>query len=156
MQEIGWSLLMKTFRLLALPLCLILAAESNSKASFAKEVVPDKSKASTMPQYRASDLHLIYFRIEGTHCPICLARISGYIRNAEGIEMSEVSYHLPIEAVAVYDKSKINISVFFENIGKVENVKFVDVQDTTISELPKFIRPRPHKIESLLNPYMMP
>ncbi|MBX9771062.1 MAG: hypothetical protein K2X29_06805, partial [Candidatus Obscuribacterales bacterium] len=80
----------------------------------------------------------------------------GYIRNADGIDMAEVSFHLPIEAAIVYDKNKININLLFDNIAKVENVKFVEVQDTLVTELPKFIRPRPHKIESLLNPFIMP
>lgn len=156
MQEFNRLGLVNMHNYLTLAILLSITVICNADAAWCKEVPSANSKPVNAQQQSPVELHLIYFRIEGTHCPICLARMNGYIRNADGIEMSEVSFHLPIEAVVIYDRKKININLFFDNIAKVENVKFVDVQDTVISELPKFIRPRPHKIESLLNPYIMP
>lgn len=115
-----------------------------------------KSTSENKSAVPALNLHLIYFRIEGTRCPICLVRISNYLRNQEGVEMSELSYHLPIESVLIYDKSKLDVNNLFTLIGKAESVKFVDIEDSTVASLPKFIRPRAHKVESFLNPYITP
>ncbi len=139
------------FKVLVTALIMISIMILDVVPSIAKESQTDKT-----PAYKSADLHLMYFRIEGTHCPICLARMGGYIRNNQAIDMAEISYHLPIECVIVYDKNRLDVTKLFAEISKLENVKFVSIEDSAISTLPQFIRPRPHKIESLLNPYMMP
>lgn len=117
-----------------LALTIVCLSMVSSLAPQASCATPDKSTAN-------AELHRLDFRVEGASCVVCLRRIGQELRDTKGVFKADVSIYKPNWAIVIYDAKKTNLE-HFKSAVKAENVKFVDLEDKRISEMPFLVIPK--------------
>lgn len=102
---------------------------------------PTSSPAANKQQTQSS-LHRADFRVEGASCVACLRRIAKALRDAKGVLKADVSIYRPYWAIVIYDSKATAFDKLQAPILKQEKVRFSDIEDKTIAELPLIVIPK--------------
>lgn len=94
------------------------------------------------PAKTQESLHRVDFRVEGASCVTCLRRIAKTLRDSKGVLKSDVSIYKPYWSIVIYDAKTTNFQKLAEPIIKAESVKFQEVEDKPIAELPLIVIPK--------------
>ncbi len=117
------------------PMVVSLLLAGASASAPAKETGASKSNSGNAGLHRAD------FRVEGASCVVCLRRVAKKLKSAAGVVKADVSIFRPYWALVVYDSKKTALPKIFEAAGD-EKVKFADVEDVAISEMPLVLLPK--------------
>jgi hypothetical protein len=93
-------------------------------------------------------LHRVDFRIEGASCVACLRRIAKAMRETKGILKADVSIFRPYWAIAIYDAKQADFPKLQRDISAKENVRFMEIEDKGISEMPLIVIPKVSSAQS--------
>lgn len=118
-------------------LALIAALLISASVSFPSCASPGKKEASA-PE---SGLHRADFKVEGASCVVCLRRVAKKLKGVAGVVKADVSIFRPYWALVVYDSKKTSLQKVFEAAGD-EKVKFSEVEDVPLAEMPLVLLPR--------------
>lgn len=86
-------------------------------------------------------LHRADFRVAGASCVGCIRRVGKILRAQKGVLKADVSIFKPYWAIVIYNADETNMDVLAESC-KIEKVKFEDLDDKTISEVPLIVIPK--------------
>ncbi|MBI4532992.1 MAG: heavy-metal-associated domain-containing protein [Candidatus Melainabacteria bacterium] len=81
------------------------------------------------------------FRVTGTSCASCLHHIAREINATPGVIKTDVSIFYPYHGVVIYSGEKTSLKKIFESVTD-KSVKFADVKDSDIAEIPSVIIPK--------------
>lgn len=81
------------------------------------------------------------FRVTGASCVACLRRVAQRMRSAPGVIKADVSIFKPYWGLIIYDKKQTTLKQVFDKSVE-ENVKFADVDDKPIAEMPVILLPK--------------
>lgn len=109
-----------------------------SPAAYAKGAEPS---LSTPAKTTGQKLHRADFRVSGASCVACLRRVGKKIRDQQGVLKADVSIFKPYWAIVIYEPNKITMEKIY-NAVKDEKIKFEDIEDKTISEIPLIVIPK--------------
>lgn len=99
-----------------------------------------ESKAA--PASKQPALHRADFRVEGASCVSCLRRVAKAMRESKGVLKADISIYRPYWAIVIYDANTTKFDKLTAPIAKVEKVKFAEVDDKEISEMPLIVIPK--------------
>ena len=86
-------------------------------------------------------LHRADFRVSGASCVGCVRRVSKLLRTHKGVLKADVSIFKPHWAIVIYNLDEVNLAQLGE-ARKVEKVKFEEVEDKSVAEVPLIIIPK--------------
>lgn len=92
-------------------------------------------------QQQKQSLHRVDFKVEGASCVTCLRRVAKAMRETKGVLKADVSIYKPYWAIAIYDAKATNFQKISE-IAKVEKVRFTQVEDKAIAQMPLVVIPK--------------
>lgn len=81
------------------------------------------------------------FRVTGASCVACLRRVAQRMRGAPGVLKADVSIFKPYWGLVIYDRKQTTLKQIFDKSVE-ENVKFVDVDDKAIADMPVVLLPK--------------
>ena len=116
-------------------------APAGKPAPKAAKFTPAGQSAAT-PAGKATPaaLHRADFRVTGASCVACLRRVAQRMRTSPGVLKADVSIFKPYWGLVIYDKKQTTLKQIFDKSIE-ENVKFADVDDKAISDMPTVILP---------------
>lgn len=91
---------------------------------------PVATKAPDSKKLKRAD-----FRVTGASCVSCLRRVGKTMREQKGVLKADVSIFKPYWALVIYDGALTSVEKIYEAV-KSEKVRFEDIEDKTISEVP--------------------
>ncbi len=81
------------------------------------------------------------FRVSGASCVGCLRRVAKILRTHKGVLKADVSIFKPHWAIAIYNADEVSLDQLAEAC-KTEKVKFEEVEDKPIAEVPLIVIPK--------------
>jgi copper chaperone CopZ len=108
---------------------------------FSSIATPCTSSAAN-DQHSQPSLHRVDFRIEGASCVACLRRIAKTMKETKGVLKADVSIYRPYWAIAIYDAKTAKWDKIQADISKSEKVRFMELEDKPIAEMPLVVIPR--------------
>jgi copper chaperone CopZ len=81
------------------------------------------------------------FKVSGASCVACLRRVAKRMRECDGVLKADVSIFRPYWGLVVYDKKKTTLKKILDAAIE-DKVKFVQVTDVAISEMPVVLLPK--------------
>lgn len=84
------------------------------------------------------------FKVTGASCVGCLRRVAKRMRDCDGVLKADVSIFRPYWGLVVYDKKKTTLKKIFDAAVE-DKVKFVEVTDVPISQMPVVLLPKTSK-----------
>jgi copper chaperone CopZ len=86
-------------------------------------------------------LHRADFRVTGASCVGCLRRVGKILRNHKGVVKADVSIFKPHWAIVIFNSDEVTLDQLGDAC-KIEKVKFEEVEDKPISEVPLIVIPK--------------
>jgi hypothetical protein len=86
-------------------------------------------------------LHRADFRVTGASCVGCLRRVGKILRTHKGVVKADVSIFKPHWAIVIFNSDEVSLDQLGDAC-KVEKVKFEEVEDKSISEVPLIVIPK--------------
>lgn len=117
------------------------AGKPAPKAAKAVPAAAGQSAATPANKATPAALQRADFRVTGASCVACLRRVAQRMRTAPGVLKADVSIFKPYWGLVIYDKKQTTLKQVFDKSVE-ENVKFADVDDKAISEMPTVILPK--------------
>lgn len=106
------------------------------------------SAADTHARAAGQALHRADFRVEGASCVACLRRIAKAMRETKGVLKADVSIFRPYWAIAIYDSKHADFAKMQKDISAKENVRFMEIEDKSIAEMPLIVIPKVSSAQS--------
>lgn len=98
-------------------------------------------RATTAEKKGGQKLHRADFRVAGASCVGCIRRVGRILRSQKGVLKADVSIFKPYWAIVIYNSDEVNLEQLGEAC-KVEKVKFEEIEDKSISEVPLIVIPK--------------
>lgn len=102
---------------------------------------PASAGHATTDKKGGQKLHRADFRVAGASCVGCIRRVGRILRAQRGVLKADVSIFRPYWAIVIYNSDEVNLDQLGEAC-KVEKVKFEEIEDKTISEVPLIVIPK--------------
>lgn len=102
---------------------------------------PTASTAAGNQRAQQAGLHRTDFRVEGASCVTCLRRIAKAMKESKGVLKADVSIYKPYWAIVIYDSKQTSFEQL-SAIAKKEKVRFMEVEDKAIAEMPLIVIPK--------------
>lgn len=119
----------------------VTAAGSAKPASVTSPVKPASSAAKSDNAGAKPSLQRADFRVTGASCVACLRRVAKRMREAPGVLKADVSIFRPYWSLVIYDKKKTTLKKVLDAAVE-DKVKFAEVTDVSIAEMPVVLLPR--------------
>ncbi|MBY0546210.1 MAG: heavy-metal-associated domain-containing protein [Candidatus Obscuribacterales bacterium] len=98
-------------------------------------------RATTAEKKSGQKLHRADFRVAGASCVGCIRRVGRILRSQKGVLKADVSIFKPYWAIVIYNSDDVNLEQLQEAC-KVEKVKFEEIEDKSIAEVPLIVIPK--------------
>lgn len=121
-------------------LCWVLASMTILCTAMPSPAVPPSTNTTTEKK-GGTKLHRADFRVTGASCVGCLRRVSKLLRFHKGVVKADVSIFKPHWAIVIFNSDEVTLDQLAEAC-KTEKVKFEEVEDKAISEIPLIVIPK--------------
>lgn len=118
---------------------------TNEQAAAPAQTAPAASAASK----KYNNLHRCDFKLTGASCVACVRRVGRMIRGQKGVVKADISIFKPYWGIVIYDRDQTDMDKLYDVVKAAEKVKFEDLDDQKIAEVPLIIIPKGLKSDSV-------